>query len=530
MKRTLPPFPKVIKAAAGYDKLPQGPDDPPIGVPAGTHDDISMMDDDLVEQIPESKMYDPVGDILDYILKKPKVTMAVATDYDIVRLCRARNCDIPNDIPVFLDNVHPDVDITEDGFGMLYFEDGHVPTVDPGATQRPEELMTEDMHSDAHHEGDTKIMVHSFSPARLTTRPATSNTTSKDDAPRRTRAAHRPTSAPGNDKKSSSIERSSTTEEAAANDVSKMVPADAVSDSDRTQVEFWNSKPMKVFTEQPLQPTQGKFKYKMTTKQDCDVSLDACEGHWALRRFDPLTRRYAQPRIVISAGGVTPDYILEAVARWNFHLYRFNEPTSDSADDVRTLRPEVQLHALRVEAGSKLLRPSLTPTGDDFFARVKEEEVEYSPTSTYRVLEAVKEAWIHDLLPYYGLTLLNNSDFDLWPYVFYFDPSNYATQCLYRPPSKGGNPPLPKKRGDQPGRLPIGYGASETGSIRFSLPEGASKDTGFLKIFVSTSYVDTSGVEQDALDTRGPHITPRSINDNWYSSVYVLTMSSELSS
>ncbi|KAH9918069.1 WD40-repeat-containing domain protein [Fomitopsis serialis] len=155
MKYRLGLWPTVMRGAAGYDELPRGPDDPSTGGPAGTHDDVSMMDDEFVEQLPGHKTYDPADDILDYILKTPDATMAVATDSDIVRLCRKHNCDIPNDIPAFLDNVRPIVDINEDGLGILYFEDEAVPAVDPGELQKAEEPTTEPMRHEAQPEDDT---------------------------------------------------------------------------------------------------------------------------------------------------------------------------------------------------------------------------------------------------------------------------------------------------------------------------------------------------------------------------------------
>jgi hypothetical protein len=61
------------------------------------------------------------------------------------------------------------------------------------------------------------------------------------------------------------------------------------------------------------------------------------------------------------------------------------------------------------------------------------------------------------------------------------------------------SPPLAKQTSeDEPSRLSIGYGASGTDAIQFSLPPGARVDSGFLKVFVSSSYVDMTFLKRDS--------------------------------
>jgi hypothetical protein len=60
-------------------------------------------------------------------------------------------------------------------------------------------------------------------------------------------------------------------------------------------------------------------------------------------------------------------------------------------------------------------------------------------------------------------------------------------------------PPLAKQKSeDEPSKLSIGYGASGTDAIQFSLPPGARVDSGFLKVFVSSAYVDMGFLKQDS--------------------------------
>ncbi|KAH9923562.1 caspase domain-containing protein [Fomitopsis serialis] len=303
------------------------------------------------------------------------------------------------------------------------------------------------------------------------------------------------------------------------------LPADA-----RAVVVAWNSMPMKVRTSVSVSH-QGLLNYTMVQpKEYYDLSLETDGDCWIIDQFDPLTFRYAVPHKAFKSAdiAVQPNEILEIVARWNFHLYRFNQPADQyTPDSVERLRPKVELHRLEAKPEARQLRPLLQKIGEDLFERASADEVWCYPLSTYKVPGTVKEARIHDIAPYYGLTLLNDSDHDLFPYVFYFDPSNYAIQHWYLPPGNKVKAPLPRRNGDgEPGRLTIGYGAGGTDSIRFSLPVNVKKDTGFLKIFVSTSYVDMRSIEQNSLvkrKDRGADKVELPFSDTWVSSVYVLT-------
>ncbi|KZT66779.1 hypothetical protein DAEQUDRAFT_739795 [Daedalea quercina L-15889] len=289
----------------------------------------------------------------------------------------------------------------------------------------------------------------------------------------------------------------------------------------------WNSMQIKISGTSMMLPAPklGQFGYmKVGEGQYFDASLSSSAEGWMLSRFDPLTLQYAEPIITISNLALQPEEILQSLAHFNYHLYRFNHPESG----CRALRPRVELHRLersrKAETGN-WLRPALVPSTDkgDLFGEAK--KVHHSPHSTYKLHDAVKEAEIYDMAPYYGLTLFNDSEVDLYPYVFYFDPSTCAIQTWYLPQSNQAAPPLPARGGSgDPGRLPIGYGASAADSIKFSLPDNMKRDTGFLKIFVSTTYVDMRSIARDGIDRfRAVTMEKRPIEDAWDASVYVLS-------
>ena len=152
---------------------------------------------------------------------------------------------------------------------------------------------------------------------------------------------------------------------------------------------------------------------------DVSVHLGAGNG-WLLVRHDPLVTRHATPTLNINQADV--EDVLDAVSRFNNNLYRRNPHSPVKA------MISVQLHQLEIAPESGL-RPILRPIGRDYFD-APAENVLCAEESSFRV-DPVKEAIITNMDPYYGLTLVNASDVDLFPYVFYFDPNDYSVQVSY---------------------------------------------------------------------------------------------------
>ncbi|KAH9919630.1 uncharacterized protein B0H18DRAFT_957451 [Fomitopsis serialis] len=87
--------------------------------------DTEPVEDESDGNTDRSKPYDPVVFILDYILKNSEANVAIASDFDLIRLCKGRTDDeypIPDDIPKFLEETKPPVNVTEDGLGTLFDE------------------------------------------------------------------------------------------------------------------------------------------------------------------------------------------------------------------------------------------------------------------------------------------------------------------------------------------------------------------------------------------------------------------------
>ncbi|KAI9461121.1 caspase domain-containing protein [Boletus coccyginus] len=212
---------------------------------------------------------------------------------------------------------------------------------------------------------------------------------------------------------------------------------------------------------------------------DIDLHQDGL-GKWVLKRFDPLIRGYADHSIQVDADARRMEGILEAVANFNFYLYR-----SDGAAASHSGKVNIQLKRIEETQGE------YGPVGDDLL------EV---PTSSRSGVE-LREATITDLGPRYGFTLENHSEVDLFPYLFYFDPSDYSVQAWYTPPSSTMLAPLKRRNPDgAPSLLAVGYGGFGTDPIEFYLPPGCQTDSGFLKVFLATTHADMANVAQPPID------------------------------
>ncbi|KAJ7914403.1 caspase domain-containing protein [Mycena leptocephala] len=90
----------------------------------------------------------------------------------------------------------------------------------------------------------------------------------------------------------------------------------------------------------------------------------------------------------------------------------------------------------------------------------------------------------------YGFTIRNMSDEDLFPYLFYFDPETYTIQNWYSPAGAGVEPPLPSGA-----TVTVGMGSER--AFDFTLSPGELSSCGFLKLFVTSDYIDLGWIQQE---------------------------------
>ncbi|KAJ7464401.1 caspase domain-containing protein [Mycena latifolia] len=90
----------------------------------------------------------------------------------------------------------------------------------------------------------------------------------------------------------------------------------------------------------------------------------------------------------------------------------------------------------------------------------------------------------------YGFTIRNEEPEDLFPYLFYFDPVKYTIHRWYSPAGIHVRAPL-KKNG---GAVTVGVGGEL--AFQFALPPGEKGSSGFIKLFVATTFIDLDWMKQ----------------------------------
>ena len=93
--------------------------------------------------------------------------------------------------------------------------------------------------------------------------------------------------------------------------------------------------------------------------------------------------------------------------------------------------------------------------------------------------------------------------------------ADICLQSWYHPPAATMDAPLAARSA-----LPVGYGEANIDALEFSLADGVTSDVGFLRLFVSTTYVDLAILEQSSpfLAARGGRKAkppPEEIWDAW---------------
>jgi len=128
--------------------------------------------------------------------------------------------------------------------------------------------------------------------------------------------------------------------------------------------------------------------------------------------------------------------------------------------------------------------------------RLKEvDHGQYAPADGNFVHDRQARIILNDDL--YGVTLRNDSDHDLFPNLFYFDPSDLSIQPLYVPPSSTMAAPLRQKS-----FITVGHGNNDGRAIKFSLKPDDASYTAFLVLFLFTEYTDMENIQQGSVFDR----------------------------
>ena len=145
--------------------------------------------------------------------------------------------------------------------------------------------------------------------------------------------------------------------------------------------------------------------------EQAEVALQQVEfGKWDLERFDPLIPVYSNRFIRFDADAKRMKDILDSIANFNSYLYRSDGAAASFAGKVK-----IRMNRIGI------VQDEINPVGDDLLD---------VPRSSHSGVD-VKEAIITDLDSRYSFTLENTSEVDLFPYLFYFDPSDYSIEVRF---------------------------------------------------------------------------------------------------
>ncbi|TFY79900.1 hypothetical protein EWM64_g4109 [Hericium alpestre] len=188
------------------------------------------------------------------------------------------------------------------------------------------------------------------------------------------------------------------------------------------------------------------------------ISVKPHDQHMSIERRDTIAEN-GPPVIHVPTNDPSADArAIDAAARFHLHLHRKNS--------LGPLRDDVSMKLFRLD------EDTWTTVGDD-------------------LLQDGKATVTHEKGAIFAVSLDNKSDVDLWPYLFWMDTNGYVISPVYHPHPFSLKPPLPGKS-----QLLIGTGTAGSEALSFHLDDGVAANTGFLKLFLSNTYVPMNIVEQ----------------------------------
>ncbi|KAK7038276.1 caspase domain-containing protein, partial [Favolaschia claudopus] len=257
-------------------------------------------------------------------------------------------------------------------------------------------------------------------------------------------------------------------------DKARLVVADWNNDAAVMKVYIYTSRNPSLAVSDVYRDGNGSNFLVVDSEEIADLTLErTIDGAFALTRLDAKLSHYGLPEVRLTAPTAQLHLVLESVAHFNYFL---NKRPWHGNPLIENGAVQLEMYSLLGEYGSRV------------------------PDMGQGNLVGAENQVYFELDPQgrYGFAICNYSDRDLFPYLFYFDPASYSIDAWYVPESKTMAPPLRRKVGSQsePTRITVGYGASGGYAFQFVLPPGVGRDTGFLKLFVSTSYIDLGRVPQ----------------------------------
>ncbi|KAJ7073786.1 caspase domain-containing protein [Mycena amicta] len=208
------------------------------------------------------------------------------------------------------------------------------------------------------------------------------------------------------------------------------------------------------------------------------------DQQFSLSRREPTLVSCGLQDVMVSLPLESLPHTLDAVAAFHHHL-RLAPPHRDSP-----LRGKVTLEMYKLVG--------------DYGSRVPDTDVGNLLDGGN---DGVGTRLLFDANAKYGFSICNYSKLELFPYLFYFDPTSYSVDAWYLPECYRMQSPLPAATVTEdsdgsdvePSRITVGYSAGGGYAFQFLLPDGVTADAGFLKLFISTKYLDLRNIEQPGI-------------------------------
>ncbi|KAI0066044.1 hypothetical protein BV25DRAFT_1490016 [Artomyces pyxidatus] len=213
--------------------------------------------------------------------------------------------------------------------------------------------------------------------------------------------------------------------------------------------------------------TTGGFKIVRVEKaSEADISVKTWDHRLSIERHDTLITKNCPPIVYVPTIDSAADAsAIDAAARFHLHLHRKNS--------LFPLRDQISMDLCRLDEESwRMVGPNL--------------------------LEKGQATLSHEDGTLYAVSLENKSELDLWPYLFWMDSTGYVISSVYQP-APNASAPLPAKS-----KFMIGTGDVGSEALSFRLNDSEATNSGFLKLFLSTSYAPMNIVEQGPLTVATP--------------------------
>ncbi|KAJ6614145.1 caspase domain-containing protein [Mycena sp. CBHHK59/15] len=209
-------------------------------------------------------------------------------------------------------------------------------------------------------------------------------------------------------------------------------------------------------------PGQPHKFVRASTLEGADVALRSSGDEVVIERLTSTVMQCArETRLTLGGNAAHLHNVLDGIGHFNYFLDRHN---GSAPLEGFTL----EMHRLMGEYPARKPDPRVGNM-------IKEHEVKFRSEPDAK----------------YGFTIRNDSAEDLFPYLFYFDPVKYTIQSWHSPAGAHVRAPLRASGGT----VTIGMGGER--AFEFSLGPHETSSSGFIKVFVTTEFIDLGWIEQE---------------------------------